>query len=754
MKRKLQLMFAALFALSFLNAQKAEFAYDMNNVQQDKSVVSHNTFSESKAVIDYTFSEATGTFTTISSTGTSLGSGDDTGLALDLTGTFTFMYNMVPYSTFCVNTNGAVKLGTTTGFSTLTNDLAAATNYPVFAGVWDDMVVSGGCYYQIDGSVLTIEWNQVYRYGQTGNINFQIKMDNSTGDIIIIYDAMTAAASWTNGSASIGINGWDNSAVAFWSVTPGTPATVSSTTSNNTIAPATLGAIAAGTTYTFTAPEALAHDLAVTAIFPLGASAVGSIVPQVTVFNYGSNDESTWSVNLTDGGSYNETVSNLSTITALNSLVIDFPAWVPEVGTYTLHAQVTLSGDENAGNDILEQDVLIYQVGTPIYEQHEFVNGFGTHSTGADVSELAVDQTTWGHGFAQVSGYSIADDIIVPDGEEWTVKGFNFFGYQSFSTTESTFTGAYVEVWTGNPSSGGTLLTDFSGANLMVTTFWTNAYRISNAALTNTDRPVMQLVCTCPDLVLTPGEYWVELTTTGSLASGPWMPHLQLIDGNTTTGNALQYDGTTWTALTDVGLQGMPFDVLGTVMVEGAAPITFVVDNTANTAFTGFALKGSWDAGGNYDATWMGGAEHTDFYDDGTHGDVTAGDDIWTVTVNLMADGGTNTWEWGVNDQDGTWIDGNFQFTVPDETPQILNYATVGIKNIIGGINIYPNPSNGLFNISVENSTNLEVYDISGKLMKKEVLNGVSSIQIDNAGMYFFKFSNEEGSTTQRVIVK
>jgi hypothetical protein len=45
---------------------------------------------------------------------------------------------------------------------------------------------------------------------------------------------------------------------------------------------------------------------------------------------------------------------------------------------------------------------------------------------------------------------------------------------------------------------------------------------------------------------------------------------------------------------------------------------------------------------GEYDAAWSGGAEHTAFYDDGTNGDQTAGDNIWSVAVELVPS--ANAW--------------------------------------------------------------------------------------------------------------
>ncbi len=116
-----------------------------------------------------------------------------------------------------------------------------------------------------------------------------------------------------------------------------------------------------------------------------------------------------------------------------------------------------------------------------------------------------------------------------------------------------------------------------------------------------------------------------------------------------------------------------------TTTISGPAPpaalVTFIVDDAVGQNYDGFALKGSWDANGQYDPSWGGGMEHSIFYDDGTNGDVTAGDHIWTCQQDLVTDGGSNNWEWGVNDSEGNWIAGNWVFTVPTDAPQTLTWT-------------------------------------------------------------------------------
>jgi hypothetical protein len=105
-----------------------------------------------------------------------------------------------------------------------------------------------------------------------------------------------------------------------------------------------------------------------------------------------------------------------------------------------------------------------------------------------------------------------------------------------------------------------------------------------------------------------------------------------------------------------------------------AATVTFTVNDSFGKNYDGFYLKGSWDANGYYDPNWGNGAEHSMFYDDGTNGDLVAGDHIWTCEQELTSDGGSNTWEWGINDVNHNWVAGNWTFQVIDGTPFELSW--------------------------------------------------------------------------------
>jgi len=134
-----------------------------------------------------------------------------------------------------------------------------------------------------------------------------------------------------------------------------------------------------------------------------------------------------------------------------------------------------------------------------------------------------------------------------------------------------------------------------------------------------------------------------------------------------------------------IGATNLTIDEGSVEPVETTATVTFIVDDSNLKTATGFSLKGSWiTATGVYDASCDGGAVHTQFYDDGTNGDKTAGDHIWSVNQNLVVNADV-TWKWGINDAKGNWaiVGDDQQFTLTDATDKTVTYVnTVGINDM------------------------------------------------------------------------
>jgi len=100
-----------------------------------------------------------------------------------------------------------------------------------------------------------------------------------------------------------------------------------------------------------TSPEA--HDFGVLAVTPPFVLSGSSVIPTVSIKNFGTTNEATWSVTLSDGGSYTSTKANLSTIDSGATLVVPMDNWTPADGAYTLTATTTLTGDANPANDTM-----------------------------------------------------------------------------------------------------------------------------------------------------------------------------------------------------------------------------------------------------------------------------------------------------------------------------------------------------------------------------------------------------------------
>ncbi|NOZ35789.1 MAG: T9SS type A sorting domain-containing protein [Chlorobi bacterium] len=90
---------------------------------------------------------------------------------------------------------------------------------------------------------------------------------------------------------------------------------------------------------------------------------------------------------------------------------------------------------------------------------------------------------------------------------------------------------------------------------------------------------------------------------------------------------------------------------------------------------------------------------------------------------------------------------------LPRDADDVQDATAINDLNKLG-ISVFPNPSNGVININVKNNYNLEVFDITGRVINTRTLTGNTSIELNTAGVYFLRFSNENGSHTQKLIVK
>jgi len=210
-----------------------------------------------------------------------------------------------------------------------------------------------------------------------------------------------------------------------------------------------------------------------------------------------------------------------------------------------------------------------------LFDNAQFVT-HGSVPSDVDTSMLQLTNTTLGAGHKNGIGYSIADDFAVPS-QGWIVDSLVFFGYQTNSTTTSTFTGYFVRIWNGAPNAGGTVVWGDTTTNVLTSSVFSNTYRSS--ATFGTTRPIMRSKCVTSGLSLTTSTYWVEWSATGSLTSGPWCVPGTILN-QTISGDALQRTpGEVWNNLTDGG----SLDPLsGTFILYGTIGVGIQEDNNPN----------------------------------------------------------------------------------------------------------------------------------------------------------------------------
>lgn len=71
-------------------------------------------------------------------------------------------------------------------------------------------------------------------------------------------------------------------------------------------------------------------------------------------------------------------------------------------------------------------------------------------------------------------------------------------------------------------------------------------------------------------------------------------------------------------------------------------------------------------------------------------------------------------------------------------------------ENVVSSVSVYPNPSTGLVNVTSNENGDINIYDITGKLVNNNTINAGETVTFDlSAGMYFV---NVNGNTTKVVV--
>lgn len=296
----------------------------------------------------YSFESSTGVYAPISGTAVPSAIGDDViSGAVDIG--FTFNYCDSYYNQILISSNGFIVLGSATN-ANQNNYLNTIVSNPVIAPLWDDLNTwSGQVKYLLQGEapfrVLTIQYSEVnWNHLSTSTYDFQVKLYESE-KVEFVYGISVGIPS--GASASIGINMHSDYSFNMWSVTPGTPASATTTMENSNVSQWP----GYGTIYTFVPSAGFPNDLAAQTITGDSQPVPGVTENySITIRNCGTNPQDYYSVRLMSGITILASV-NGPAIQPNVTTTVQIP-WTPSLtGNYQVFGKVSLIGDQYNWND-------------------------------------------------------------------------------------------------------------------------------------------------------------------------------------------------------------------------------------------------------------------------------------------------------------------------------------------------------------------------------------------------------------------
>lgn len=232
----------------------------------------------------YSFAQSSTTYTPITG-GVLLSSGstmDDANFAALPIG-FTFNYNGTNYTSFSVNENGYIRFATTIGNSYSVISATGATTMNTVAGANRDMggvSASSSLRYETIGTApnrtLVVQWTSISTYFGSDNWNFQIRLNEGTNTIQLVYGPFTTT---TTASFQIGLKGAANTDYNNRTTTANWSSTTSGTANTNTVAVSPTINPTSGLTFTYSPPPPCAGT-------PNGGTTVLTAVPGCGTGNF------------------------------------------------------------------------------------------------------------------------------------------------------------------------------------------------------------------------------------------------------------------------------------------------------------------------------------------------------------------------------------------------------------------------------------------------------------------------------------
>ncbi|HPW65904.1 MAG TPA: Ig-like domain-containing protein [Salinivirgaceae bacterium] len=506
------------------------------------------------------------------------------------------------------------------------------------------------------------------------------------------------------------------------------------------------------------------HDLGIIAITPNSTiQSDSTVTPKVTVKNFGANNESSWSLTLTDGNAYTSTVSDIN-ILPTETKVIDMDDWTPTEGDYTLTATLTLTGDANESNNTLTQTVSVIEY-TKAFAWNIFHQG-GVGAEGAGPVNIFLENGVMTQIAIDESYFVTAADYV---GDE--IYGIR---YADGSTKcplvkIDPTTGAVTEI-----GGGASYLTGFAYDVTTGTAYVINVYGklstidLETGVLTNIGGDFLYAMClTCDangnlfsisldDRTASIDKATGKCTVIGNLGIDVYYAQDICFDRD----NNILY-GTLFTASLESGLYtidlttgaanliveifdelagfAIPYTFTGPlaiskipavnaskVAVDTEISVTFNVDITA-TDLSGITITPD---PGNISASIDGNKltiAHDNF----------ANNTIYTVLVPA-----------------GTVTDG----TSTNENPVSWYFTTekgVGISDVnVNSVLVYPNPSNGMVNLQVSDKSFVTVVDMLGRVVDTYDVGANETITFrQSAGIYIIKVESNGRISTHNLIV-